>query len=123
VHSGAFRASNVDALFFMLWWVRCSFLKKCAETCYAELAFLHKVGYIGHIVHFGESGRETSVHYFSCPVGTCTDWTKSAMGQVVLNLCFSIWWDLQVTYCIPVRPGYETSLHYYSFSSGPVRIP
>jgi hypothetical protein len=39
-------------------------------------------------------------------------------GQVTPNLCFCVWWDLRVPYCIPVRPGCETSMHYFSCSGG-----
>jgi hypothetical protein len=37
-------------------------------------------------------------------------------GHVTPNLCFCIWWDLQVTYCVPVCPGREQSMHIFSFS-------
>jgi hypothetical protein len=39
VHSGASRARNVEALFFMLGWDRYGFHKKHAWTRYAELVF------------------------------------------------------------------------------------
>jgi hypothetical protein len=60
VHSGASAACNGDVLFFILGvgggplWIR---QKKRNRTRYAELVFLHPVGYVGHIVHssaFGE---------------------------------------------------------------------
>jgi hypothetical protein len=53
--SDASPAQNVNALFFMLSWARCSFHKKRAGAHYAELVFLHPVGYVGHVVHFGAS--------------------------------------------------------------------
>jgi hypothetical protein len=43
VHSGASRARNVDGLFFMLRWARCSFHKKHAGSRYVELVFLHQL--------------------------------------------------------------------------------
>jgi hypothetical protein len=66
VHSYLSRACNVDALFFMLWWDRYRFDKKCTGTSYAEFVFLHPVGSTGNVVH---PGRETLKHNFSCSVG------------------------------------------------------
>jgi hypothetical protein len=60
---------------------------------------------------------------FSFPVGPDTDTTKTASGYVTLNLCFSMQWDLRVTYCVLVRPGHTTSMQYFSCSGGPGSDP
>jgi hypothetical protein len=54
----AFRWSmpqNVDALLFMLGLERYRFDKKGTETSHAKHVFLHPVGSVGYIVHFGAS--------------------------------------------------------------------
>jgi hypothetical protein len=55
VHSGGSEARNVDTQFFMLRWDRNGFHKNCNGTRYVELLFLHLVGSVGDVVHFGAS--------------------------------------------------------------------
>jgi hypothetical protein len=74
----------------MLGWERYGFNKKHFGTSYHKLVFLHPVGSAGHVVHSDASGREMSMHYFSCSGGAGTDCRKSAMGHVVLNISFCI---------------------------------
>jgi hypothetical protein len=50
-------------------------------------------------------GCEISMHYFSCLGGTDTDSTESVSAHFTSYLCFCIWWDPWVTYCIPVLTG------------------
>jgi hypothetical protein len=56
VHSDACQVCSVDALFFMLGWDRYGSNKKGTGTSYAELEFLHTVGYAAHVVLSSASG-------------------------------------------------------------------
>jgi hypothetical protein len=69
VHSGSSGPRNVETLFCSLGWDQYRFDRKHAGTCYAEVVFLHPVGYAGHIVHSIMSGHETPMHYFSSSGG------------------------------------------------------
>jgi hypothetical protein len=55
VRSGASRAQNVDALFFMLQWDRYGSHKKHVRPRYVEVVFLHPVRSSGLIVRSGVS--------------------------------------------------------------------
>jgi hypothetical protein len=68
-------------------------------------------------------GDETSAHYISCSSETGAVSIKSASGQVMLNLCFCIWWDMRVTYCILVRPGAKHRRTIFHAHVGPVWNP
>jgi hypothetical protein len=54
-HSGAPGAQNMIALFFILWGDRYGFDKNHTGTHYVEHVFLHPVGSVGFVVHFGRS--------------------------------------------------------------------
>jgi hypothetical protein len=97
VRSGASRARNHDALVFMLESAPCCFHKKHVRTHYAELVFLHLVGFVGHVVHSAASGVRKIDALFFILRWTGMSSTKSTPGHVTPNLCFCIWWDLQVT--------------------------
>jgi hypothetical protein len=102
----------------MLRWDRNGFRKKCTGTRYTEFEFLHLVGSTSDVVH-SSAFRACNVNKLFFMLGSNrTDLTKSAPGHVTLNLCFCIWWDLRVTWFIPVSPGRETSTHYFSCSGG-----
>jgi hypothetical protein len=48
--------------------------------------FLHALGFVGHIMYSGVSGRETSTHYFSCLGGLKFD--KMFVGSRYTELVF-----------------------------------
>jgi hypothetical protein len=113
-HSGAFVAQNVDLLFFMLGWAWCVFHKKRAEKYYVELVFLHSVGYVGHVVHSRLSGAPQNFEaLFSRSGGPSVVFIKCVLGNVMLNLCFCIRYDLRVMECILVCPGRKKYRHYF----------
>jgi hypothetical protein len=56
VHSSAYGARIVDALFLMPVSIWYKYDKKRTGTRYAKLVFLHRVGTAGHVVHSVTSG-------------------------------------------------------------------
>jgi hypothetical protein len=81
VHSGASRAQNVDALFFML----------------AELVSLHPVGPAGPVVHSGASrARNIGAQFFMFGWDQC-GFHKKHGGTPYAELLFLIRMDLRVT--------------------------
>jgi hypothetical protein len=64
-----------------------------------------------------------SIHYLSCQGGPRADPIKSKPGHIAPNLCFCIWCDLQVTYCVLMHTGHHMSMHYFSCPHGPGADP
>jgi hypothetical protein len=114
VYSGASRPRNVNALFFMLGWDWYRFYKKHIRTRYVEVVFLDLVGYAAHVAHSCASGARNVNALFSWSGRPGAVSIKSLQGNVTPNLCFCIRWDLLVMYCIPVCPGYEPLMLYFS---------
>jgi hypothetical protein len=106
----------------MLGWDRYILHKKSTVTPYTKLVVFHLVVSAGHVVQSDASGlQNVDALSFSCSGGTGVVSINSVPEHVTPNLCFCIRCDL--TYCIPMHPGCETSTHYLSCSVGPVRIP
>jgi hypothetical protein len=97
----------------MLEWDQYGFHRKHSGTRYTELAFLHPVGSMGHVVVPVHPGLKTLTHYFLCSGGNGTDSTKREPGNITPNLCFCMQWDLRVTLCIPMLLGHQTMKHYF----------
>jgi hypothetical protein len=73
------------------------FHKKRTRTRYAELVFLHAVGFVSHVVHSGASVEWNGNTLFFVLGWGRYEFDKNALGHITTNLCFCIQWDLQVT--------------------------
>jgi hypothetical protein len=83
--------------FFKLSFARFGFHKKHIGTHYAELVFLHLVGYVGHVVNSSPSEAQNIDALFSCLGEPVVVSIKSTTGHVTPNLHFCIWLDQQGT--------------------------
>jgi hypothetical protein len=88
-----------------------------------NLYVLHPVGCVGHVAHSSASRVRNVDALFSYLGETSTNVIKSMLGHVVPNLCFCIRWDLQVTFCIVVRPRRKMLMHHFSCSGGSGAVP
>jgi hypothetical protein len=95
------------------------FPKKRTGTRDAELVFWFLVGSVGHAEQCSTSGARNIDALFFLLQWARSGFKKSAPGHVTPNMCFSRHCDLRVTLSIPVRPGHETSTHYFSYSGCP----
>jgi hypothetical protein len=95
VHSSASRLRNIDAIFFMIGWARCSFHRNRVGTRYAELVLLHSVGFVGHVVDSGASGTRSAELVFLHPVGSAGHVVHSGgfRPQNVNALFFMLGWN------------------------------
>jgi hypothetical protein len=90
LHSTAYGARNVDALFFMIGYAQCGFYKKHAGKRYANFCF--SIRWDLQVLYCTPVclGWETSTQYFTCSGGPGAVSIKSAPRNVMSILCFYI---------------------------------
>jgi hypothetical protein len=94
-HFGTSMARNIDTIFLMLRWDRCSFHKNCVRTSYVELVLLHPMGYAGRVVHYGASGaRNVDALFFML---VCDQYGFHKKRTQYAKLVFCIQWGLWLT--------------------------
>jgi hypothetical protein len=115
VHSGASRACNIDALFFMLRRALCDFHEKDVGKCYVELVFLHLVGSVGHVVHYGASRawNLNTLFFMLWLLGAGYIKTTSRRGKPDMCFLHPVGSAGHV-----VHTGHEISIHYFSCWGG-----
>jgi hypothetical protein len=100
-------------------WDQYGFHKKRIGFHYAELEFLHPVGPVGHVVHFGASWTPNVDALFFMLRWDWYGFHKKRVKTHYAELVFCIWWDLPVMQCILVDPEHKTSTHTISCSGRP----
>jgi hypothetical protein len=78
-----------------------------------NLCFLRPVVYADHIVHSGASGTRNVNAIFFMLEWDRYRFNKKCAETRYAKLVFCIWWDLRVSYCIPMCAGHETLMHYF----------
>jgi hypothetical protein len=97
LHSSAFGARNIDALFSWLGVDRYGYDKKWVWTCYAKLVFLYPVGFMSHVVHYGASGAQNINALFFMLGWDRYGYDKKCVGtRYAEPMFFCIQWDLWV---------------------------
>jgi hypothetical protein len=80
----------------MLVWDRYRFYKRRTRAHYAELVFLHPVGFAGQVVHCGGFGARIIDALFFLLLWDWYGFHKNALGHRTSNLCFCVRWYLHV---------------------------
>jgi hypothetical protein len=96
---------------------RCGFHIMCVGTHYAELVFLHPVGIALYALHTGSSGAQNVITQFFMLGQNRYGFDKMVLGHITLNLCFCIWCDLWVTWCIQVHSGCDVDAPFFKLES------
>jgi hypothetical protein len=73
------------------------FHKKRSRTRYAELVFLHAMGYADHVLHSGASEARNDDALFFMLEWDQYGFKKSTTVHITPNLYNCILWDLRVT--------------------------
>jgi hypothetical protein len=88
--------------------------QKAHQDTLRRTCVLHPVGSVGHVVYCGVSGARIVDALFFLLGWADMNSIKSVSQHVTPQLFFCSRWDLRVILYIALRPGRETSTHYFS---------